>query len=426
MRFPHGVLLMAALLMPSLGGAEWRGHGGPVRALAISPDGSRIMSGSFDQSAILWAPDQEAALAILRFHAGAVNAVAALPDERFATAGEDGRIAIWRGAEPIPVVVLEAHGGPIVGLAASPDGEAIASASWDGTARMTPLRGGPARVLEGHRGNVNAVAFSSEGRLVTAGYDATLRIWPKEDGAGPLVITTPTPLNGVVAAPEGEIVTAGADGVVRIVTADGQVRAAIETQPSPIVALGVSRDGAKIAAANIGGAVAIIDRSAAKIAFSLVGPGPPVWAIAFTPDGRELLTGGGDGVVRRWNARSGEPVGAVATGRSSHSVASEEDRGARVFQACAVCHTLSPDGGNRAGPSLHGVIGRRIATLPGYAFSDALTHLDIVWTPATISRLFEIGPSRFTPGTKMPEQIIVNVDDRAALTRFLERASAPQ
>ena len=68
MRFPHGVLLLAALLMPSLAAAEWRGHGGSVRALAISPDGSRIMSGSFDHSAILWAPDQEAALAIMGNH----------------------------------------------------------------------------------------------------------------------------------------------------------------------------------------------------------------------------------------------------------------------------------------------------------------------------------------------------------------------
>ena len=94
-----------------------------------------------------------------------------------------------------------------------------------------------------------------------------------------------------------------------------------------------------------------------------------------------------------------------------------------LFQACAACHTLTPDGGNRAGPTLHGVFGRRIATAPGYNFSPALKDLDIVWGRETIARLFEIGPSRYTPGTKMPEQTINNHADREALVRFLEKAT---
>jgi cytochrome c2 len=53
----------------------------------------------------------------------------------------------------------------------------------------------------------------------------------------------------------------------------------------------------------------------------------------------------------------------------------------------------------------------------------ALKRLDIVWTPETVSRLFEIGPSAYTPGTKMPEQRIGSEQDRAALVQFLERAT---
>jgi len=100
------------------------------------------------------------------------------------------------------------------------------------------------------------------------------------------------------------------------------------------------------------------------------------------------------------------------------------DRGAEVFRACVACHTLTPDEGNRAGPTLHGVFGRRIATLPGYNFSPALKTLDIVWTPETVSRLFEIGPMAYTPGTKMPEQTIGSAEDRNALVKFLEKATA--
>jgi cytochrome c len=48
----------------------------------------------------------------------------------------------------------------------------------------------------------------------------------------------------------------------------------------------------------------------------------------------------------------------------------------------------------------------------------------IVWTPETVSKLFEVGPNAYTPGTKMPEQRIGSAEDRKALTDFLARATA--
>jgi cytochrome c len=162
----------------------------------------------------------------------------------------------------------------------------------------------------------------------------------------------------------------------------------------------------------------------------LVVPGAPVWALGFGANGAELLTGGSDGVVRRWNARTGEPVAPVAGRSAAPALAAVPpppgtERGAAVFQACAACHSLTPDGGNRAGPSLHGVFGRRVGALPGYAFSPALKTMDVVWSADTIDRLFAIGPSRYTPGTKMPEQT-VSTDDRRELVRFLEAATRPE
>src|ERR1700756_3436013 len=79
--------------------AQLRGHGGPVRAVAVAPDGETAVSGSFDSSAIRWSLRRNAALQVLRFHEGAVNAIAFLKDGRVATAGEDGRIAFWRAGE---------------------------------------------------------------------------------------------------------------------------------------------------------------------------------------------------------------------------------------------------------------------------------------------------------------------------------------
>jgi cytochrome c len=275
-----------------------------------------------------------------------------------------------------------------------------------------------------HRQNVNGVAFSPDGKsLVSASYDATVRIWPLAGGE-PTIVTLPTPLNAVAVARDGEIVAGGADGRVYFLSPTGEQRGEFAASETPIIAVAVSGDGALVAAAGIRGAVAIVDRATRTLARTLVGPGLPVWSAAFLPDNRTLLTGGTDRMVRRWDTATGDHIGQVAMGGPDDPLAAYAgDHGAQVFRACVACHTLSPDEGNRAGPTLAGIFGRRIATLPGYNFSPALKKLNIVWTPETVSKLFEIGPMAYTPGTKMPEQKIGSAEDRAALVSFLEKAT---
>ena len=417
------------LLLPALGIsaalAQLRGHGGPVRALAISPDGKTAFSGSFDSTAIRWSLTSNAAEQVLRFHADAVNAVVLLRDGRAATAGADGRIAIWSPGNTQPASVLEGHTAPIAALAISPDGTLLASASWDQTVRLWPLTGGAPGVLEGHTQNVNGVAFAPDGRtLVSVSYDQSVRIWPLAGSSAPAVVAMPSPLNAVAVSSSGEIVTGGADGRLYFLDRDGTRTGEVAAGPRPVISIAISADGAWVAAASIGGAVAVTDRMTRALARTLVGPGLPVWSVAFLPDNRTLLTGGADNVIRRWNAVTGDPVDPLLFETAADPLAAYAgDRGADIFRACVACHTLGADQANRAGPTLAGLFGRRIATLPGYDFSDALKRLDIVWTPETVSRLFEIGPAAYTPGTKMPEQRIGSEQDRAALVEFLERVT---
>jgi len=409
----------------SLAHAQLAGHGGPVRALAVSSDGDRVLSGSFDTSAIRWSLKSNGAEQVLRFHSDAVNAVAFLEGGRMATAGADGRIAIWTPARQQPDRIFEGHRAPIVSIAVSPDGARLASASWDHTVRLWSLADGAQQVLEGHTQNVNGVAFSADGAsLVSAGYDLTLRIWHLPSGAAE-VLTAPTPLNAVLALSDGEIVTGAADGKVRMLGSDGAQTGEVQAGATPIVALASSLDGGTIAAAGIGGTVTIIDRKSRSVSRTLVGPGLPIWSAAFLPDGQTLLTGGADGKIRRWNARTGDPIDSNLLGTAADPLAAYQgDHGADLFRACAACHTLTEKEIPRAGPTLAGIFGRRIASLPGYQFSDALKKLDIVWTPATVAKLFEVGPNAYTPGTKMPEQRIGSAEDRAALTDFLARATS--
>jgi cytochrome c len=430
MRFVHLVLICATVslqlsLLPKMAEGQLRGHGGPVRGLAVSSDGTQALSGSFDTSAIRWSLRTDTAEQVLRAHDGAVNAVAFTgKDGRNVTAGQDARIAIWTPGRQTPDTILEGHKAPVVGLAVSADGSMLASASWDFTIRLWPLNGGQSRVLEGHQQNVNAVAFAPDNKaIISAGYDATIRIWPLESHGSPVVAGLEAPLNALALAPDGEIVAAGADGKVYFLSSKGNPHASIAATSSPIVALSISSDGERIAAASIGGPIALITRKSRLVERTLFGPGLPAWSIALLPDGKTLLAGGTDGIIRRWDLENGKPAGTMAYGgRDDPLAAYAGDRGAEVFRGCVACHALKADGGNRAGPSLHGVFGRHIASLPGYNYSEALKHLDIVWTPETLAKLFEIGPAKYTPGTKMPEQY-VGPEDREALIKFLQRAT---
>ncbi len=405
--------------------AQLRGHGGPVRALAISSDGQTAVTGSFDSTAIRWSLARNAAEQVLRFHADAINAVVLLRDGRTATAGADGRIAIWTPGKAEPDAVLEGHTAPIAALAASPDGATLASASWDQTVLLWPLAGGAARVLEGHTQNVNGVAFAPDGRtLVSVSYDQSIRIWPLSSASAPTVVAMPSPLNAVAIGGDGEIVAGGADGKLYFLSGTGVAAGEIAAGPKPVISIAISPDGALVAAASIGGSVAVVDRKTRDLARILVGPGLPVWSVAFLPDSRTLLTGGADNIIRRWDAVMGDSIDPLVLETAGDPLALYAgDHGAEVFRACVACHTLAPEQANKAGPTLAGIFGRRIATLPGYNFSEGLKRLDIVWTPETVSKLFEIGPSAYTPGTKMPEQRIGSEQDRAALVQFLERAT---
>jgi len=422
------LLLVLFLATPVAASAqEMRGHGGPVRALAISADGRLALSGSFDTSAILWDIERGLALAVLRGHESSVNAVAALPDGRFATAGEDGRILLWRMGRQEPEARREGHAGPVAALAVSPDGGVLASASWDGTARLTLLSGTTPPAVVRQRGPLNAVAFAADGQsLITGGHDGAVRLFGP-DGDQRRVVDTGVPVNGIVVAADGEIIAGGADGRLRFIAGDFTVAREVAASGTPVVAVALAPDGRRIAAAGIGGTVALVDRASGRIERTLVGPGLPVWSLAFRPGTDELVTGGGDRLVRRWRASTGEHLGAVVMERPSEALARLADHpGAEVFRACSACHTLDPDGGNRAGPTLHGVIGRRIGSAAGYDYSPALRRMDIVWSRATIAKLFEIGPNAYTPGTKMPEQRVTDPDDLRALVDYIARATGAE
>ncbi|RYY27039.1 MAG: hypothetical protein EOP62_07695 [Sphingomonadales bacterium] len=73
---------------------------------------------------------------------------------------------------------------------------------------------------------------------------------------------------------------------------------------------------------------------------------------------------------------------------------------ASATSTCAACHILDQSAGRRAGPGLHGIVGKAAGTQPGYAYSTAMKNSGIVWTPETLDAFLK-SPQGTVPGTRM-------------------------
>jgi cytochrome c len=101
------------------------------------------------------------------------------------------------------------------------------------------------------------------------------------------------------------------------------------------------------------------------------------------------------------------------------------EHGARLFRKCSACHELTGEQTGKAGPTLYRLFGRKAGDVRGYTYSPALKTSGLVWTDATIDRLFALGPETVVPGSKMPLQRMPDPKDRADLIEFLARATRP-
>ncbi len=96
-------------------------------------------------------------------------------------------------------------------------------------------------------------------------------------------------------------------------------------------------------------------------------------------------------------------------------------RGKLLFLRCASCHNIGP-GPEKIGPNLAGVVGRKAGSLPGYAYSPAMQHANLVWNDATLDKWLT-RPSDLVPGTAMAFAGLPAAADRQAIIAYLHTAS---
>ena len=107
----------------------------------------------------------------------------------------------------------------------------------------------------------------------------------------------------------------------------------------------------------------------------------------------------------------------MAVAFATAAMADPVSEGRAVFGRCSACHSVNP-GEMGLGPSLAGVVGRRVASLPGYDYSAALRQSDFVWTPEMLDRWLT-KPQAVTPRTRMAFAGVSAAADRQKLIAYL-------
>jgi cytochrome c len=99
------------------------------------------------------------------------------------------------------------------------------------------------------------------------------------------------------------------------------------------------------------------------------------------------------------------------------------EHGHVVFARCQVCHTDTEGGPDLIGPNLWGIFGRKVASKPGYAYSDALKAKDWTWDASHLNAWLE-SPRAVAPGTKMTFAGLADPKDRIDLIAYLKTATS--
>jgi WD40 repeat protein len=297
-----------------------RALAGPGRGVAISPSGRTLavtIAGDrssvqlFDAESLVWRGQARAGR-------GELQGIAFSPDGRWlasAVASDPNQSPVWIFDLRWPILppverLLGMHRGRSFDVAFSPDGRQLASVGSDCVVRLWEVSAGrELAALSSHEsGRIDGVAYSPDGRtLAAAGSDGTVRVW---DLASRQVIAS---FNGhtqavwsVVYSPDGQrLMTASSDATVRLWSINrAEARQLLARRAQPVQALDISSDG-RLAIAWADGPLEVIPLAESDPAQRWRVDGLAVESLAFSADGHRLATGGRDGSVRLWDAKSG-------------------------------------------------------------------------------------------------------------------------
>lgn len=326
------------------------GHQGFVNSVVFSPDGRQALSGSGSLGSghkgdpiRLWDTESGSLLRTFKGHWSAVRSVAFSPDGRqvLSAGGEldrDSTLQLWDAASGAPLRSFQAHSGQVVSIALSPNGRQVLSGRADQTLKLWDAAGGALlRTFKGHFYRDISVAFSSDERHVVSGSTDALKLWDATTGTllRSFEGSVSSFVRSVAFSPDGRQVLSGGgagdwDSTLQLWDAAsgallrtfkkrhsgwiGKLWDAVsgEGHSERVNAVAFSPDGRQVLSGggHMNGkekdfTLKLWDAASGALRRTFRGHSSEVHAVAFSADGRQVLSGSADKTLRLWDAADG-------------------------------------------------------------------------------------------------------------------------
>jgi WD40 repeat protein/serine/threonine protein kinase len=314
------------------------GHTAAVVQLAYSPDGKRLVSRSADGTVKEWdvATGQEIRAIKLKDYPQGRGWAQYSPDgKQIVAASRDGTMKVWDATtgQQLRTVKSPIAPGDLVSQALGPDGKWVALGNVDGTVALCDATTGQVvHTLKGDTAIAWQLAFSPDGQRLSCTHNPMLRVWDVTTGQ---VLHTLKDVRHVAFSPDGNrLASRSKGGAVQVWDVTTGQELHTHWEPSDTIGArngAFSSDGTRLATnSGSGGAIRVWDiapgraKGSKPLLHSYKGSTSPVLAMAFSPDGRHLAAGKGDGTVQVWDATTG-PEEARTVALQGDSVAYRPD-----------------------------------------------------------------------------------------------------
>lgn len=319
---------------------SYTGHTGAVVQSVFSSDGRRVASASINGIARVWDAADGRELLQLPAKNTAYNDISFSADGRWlATASNDRTAQVWDVGTGRPVYTLRGHRQAVAWVGFTKDGSKLLTRSDDSTAKVWELATGRLLyTLDGKDGYMSMAIISDDGSKAVTAHESEAIVWDLSTGKNIAELEVDNSVNAVCMNKQGNLVVTGSSENNAMVWNIG------EKQEKPLLLDGITfeiscesynKDGTQILTGGTDGVVRLWDAASGQLLRGLVAHEGLVFAAEYSPDGKRIVSASNDSTIKIWDAITGRMIKSIKAHNGGVTLSHFSPDGLSIISASA-------------------------------------------------------------------------------------------